>query len=77
MSLLNLSAAQLRRAALMLEEIETLNAKLAALEGSKATPVVVANDEAPRKRKMSAAGRARVIAAQKKRWAKIKAAKKA
>ena len=41
---------------------------------SEPTPVVVAM---PKKRKLSAAGRKAIIAGTKKRWAKVKAAKKA
>jgi hypothetical protein len=68
----DLSPAQLRRAANLKEQIEALNKELGAITGvaapSKAAKPV-------KKGGMSAAGRARIIAAQKARWAKIHAAK--
>jgi hypothetical protein len=74
MSIINLSPSQLRKAASLKEKIATLEKQLAQLEGTK---VVSAPASKPVKKKggMSAAGRARVAAAQKARWAKIKAAK--
>lgn len=72
-SLSSLSTAQLRRAADLKDKIEALNKELASILGG-AAPVAA---KAPKKRRgMSAAGRAAVAAAQKARWAKIKAAKK-
>ena len=72
-SIANLSAKQLRRAAAIKDKIQSLESKLSHILGSSAKPVAVA---APKKRrKMSAAGRARIAAAQKARWAKIKTAK--
>lgn len=86
MSLLNLTAAQLNKAAHLAEQIEQLNAELAELFGSPAPapvrlPAPVATVETPVKRgpkkgQMSAAGRAAIAAAQRARWAKVKAAKK-
>lgn len=77
MSLINLTAAQLRQAADIKERIASLNNELAALLGGSATPApakpakpVVAN-----KRGMSAAAKAKIAAAQKLRWAKVHAAK--
>jgi len=67
-----LSASQLHRAAGIKHKIETLQARLARLLGS--------TDDAgvPRKRrKMSAAGRARIAAAVRARWAKVKGRKSA
>jgi hypothetical protein len=66
----------------LLSEKKTLEARLqsinSALNGAfKASAAV--ETEAPvtrKKRKMSAAGRARIVAAQKARWAKVKAGKK-
>jgi hypothetical protein len=70
-SIINLSAQQLRRAAAIKEQIQSLENELGRIFGSSTTPVAVA---APKKRrKMSAAGRARISAAAKARWAKIKA----
>lgn len=72
MNITSLTAQQLRKAADLIEKIGSLEAQLAAyIGGSSAAP-----EAAPRKKsKMSAAGRARIIAAQKARWAKVKAAK--
>lgn len=53
----------------LLERIGKVDAKLSAFEGGK--PAVVVN-----RRKMSAAGRAAIAAAQKARWAKVKKAGK-
>lgn len=72
-NLLSLTTKQLRRAVSLKQKIETLSNRLALILGAPAsTPV-----KARKKRGMSAAGRARVAAAQKARWAKIKAAKPA
>jgi hypothetical protein len=65
----SLTSTQLRRAADLKEKIEALDQELASILGA-ATPVSVKANG-----KMSAAGRARIAAAQKARWAKIKAAK--
>jgi hypothetical protein len=82
MSLLNLTATQLIKAAGIAGEIERLNAELAKLFGSSASapaPVPAAIETAktpgkrgPKKGGMSAAGRAAIAAAQKARWAKHK-----
>jgi hypothetical protein len=70
-SLSNVGAVELRRAAKLKEKITKLTKELdAILGGSSPTP-------ARKKHTMSAAGRAAIRAAQKARWAKIKAAKKA
>jgi hypothetical protein len=64
-----LTPSQLRQAADLQEKIQALQQKLADLLGTPGA-------EAPRKkRKISAAGIARIRAAQKARWAKIKKAK--
>ena len=70
--MLNLTPSQLRQAADLKEKIAGLEKQLAALVGSvsKATPTKPA-----KKGGMSAAGKARISAAAKLRWAKIKAAK--
>jgi len=70
-NLLSLTITQLRHAADLKEKIEAMTKELASILGVS-TP---ASAKAPKKGKMSAAGRARVAAAQKARWAKIKAAK--
>jgi hypothetical protein len=70
----NLSAEHLRRAAVIKEQIQSLENELGQMFGSSIKPVAIA---APKKRrKMSAAGRARMSAAAKARWAKVKAGKK-
>jgi hypothetical protein len=73
MSISNHSPAQLRRAASVIERIGKLQKKLNQLLGAKAA----APEPKPRKkrRKISAAGIARIRAAQKARWAKVHAAK--
>ena len=72
-NLLSLTSAQLIKAANIKDKIEALTKELNALLGSSAPIKSVAK---PAKKGMSAAGRARIVAAQKARWAKIKAAKK-
>jgi hypothetical protein len=68
----NLSASQLRRAADIKDKIESLQKELSRLLGG--TKGVAA----PRKRrKMSAAGRAKIAAAARARWAKVKGRKSA
>ena len=71
-SINNLSVQQLREAANLKEKIATLEKQLGHLLGSAGKSVAV---PAPKKKGgMSAAGRARIAAAQKARWAKLKAA---
>ena len=72
--LLSLSTAQLRHAADLQEKIEALNEELASILGASAPAPV----KAPAKKGgMSAAGRAKIAAAQKARWAKVKSVKPA
>lgn len=66
----NLSADQLRRAAQIKGQIEKLNVQLSRILGSSAPPMSIPT--ARGSRKMSAAGRAKIAAAQKARWAKQK-----
>jgi len=74
-SINDLSVQQLRHAASLKEQIEALEKELNQLLGSTVEPVAV---KIPKKKGgMSAAGRAKVAAAQKARWAKVKAAKPA
>jgi LysM repeat protein len=79
MSITNLTPTQLRQAADLQEQIAKLNQQLAVLAGggktaapTKAAPVKAAK---PARKKISAAGIARIKAAQKARWAAIRAAK--
>ena len=68
----NLSAQQLRHAADLKEKIAALQDELSRyLNGSTESRAPAPK----RKFRMSAAGRARIIAAQKARWAKVKAGK--
>jgi hypothetical protein len=69
----SLTATQLRRAADLKEKIDALNKEMASILGAPA-PV---SAKAPKKRKMSRAGRAKIAAAQKARWAKVKGTKPA
>jgi hypothetical protein len=68
--LYSLSAAQLRRAVAVKEQIEKLGNELASIFG--ATPAVVP-DSTPRRRTMNVESRAKIAVAQKKRWAKTRA----
>jgi hypothetical protein len=68
-SMFNLSAQQLRRAAAIKEQIQSLENELGRILDFPTKPVVAA---APTKRrKMSAAGRAKISVAAKARWAKV------
>lgn len=75
-SITNLSAQQLRKAATLKERIQSLEKELNQLLGS---PAASAGGLAPKKKKftMSAAARAKISAAAKLRWAKIKGTKPA
>jgi len=74
--------AELKRSINISEQIESLQAELASVFSGLSAAIAPASASAksnvtksPRKKgKMSAAGRARIIAAQKARWAKVKAA---
>ena len=70
----SLSAKQLRRAADIKDKIQSLENELEQILGSSIKPAAPATPK--KRRKMSAAGRARISAAAKARWAKIKAVKK-
>ena len=69
-TLLSLTSAQLMKAANIKDKIEALSNQLASLVGTSGSTAKPA-----KRRGMSAAGRSRVAAAQRKRWAKIKKAK--
>jgi len=72
MSIANLTPSQLRQAADLIEKIAALEKQLAQIQGTKAAPVIA---KSAKRKGMSAAGKARISAAAKLRWAKIKAAK--
>lgn len=76
MSIETLSAKELRKAANLKEQIADLETELNHILGSPATTSPKPPRAAKKKRGMSAAGRARVAAAQKARWAKVRAEKK-
>lgn len=69
-SIINLSAQQLRRAASIKDQIDTLNAELSRLLGASNGRTVPAET-----RTMSAAARRKIAVAQKARWAKVKGGK--
>src|SRR3954463_13448986 len=75
MELTNLSPAQLRKAADLKERIESLTDELGKIldGGSSSAPAPSFIRGGPRQ--MSAAGRARIGAAARARWAKVRAAK--
>jgi hypothetical protein len=74
-SIINLSAQQLRHAAAIKEQIQSLENEFGRILGTSTKPVVAA---APKKKfKMSAAAKARISAAVKARWAKVKKLKPA
>jgi len=73
-SLRDLSVAQLRRAAGIKERIEALEKELTGILGIP-EPITVGGI-IRRRRRMSAAARAKISAAAKARWAKVRAAKK-
>ena len=70
-SFTNLTAKQLRKAADLKERIDALQESLGELLGATASAPVAATEKRKRK-KISAAGIARIRAAQKARWAAIK-----
>ena len=72
----SLTSAQLKRAADIKDKIDGLTRQLNAILGGPA-PAPAAKRAVKMKRGvMSAAGRARIAAAQRARWAKIKASKR-
>ncbi len=71
---------QFKRAAAITEKIETLQAELAAIlsgVGFKGSRKGLSDKADKPKRQMSEDARNRIAAAQRKRWAKVKKAKKA
>lgn len=71
-SLNTLSSEQLRRAADVVDQLESLKAELANILGGVASESIIT--DGTQRRKISAAGLARIRAAQTARWAKAKAA---
>jgi hypothetical protein len=76
MSIENLSSKQLRRAATVKDKIVFLQRELGRILGNTASTTQTERAPRKKKRRMSAAGRARISKAAKARWAKIKAQKK-
>ena len=68
MKITDLSSGQLREAAAIKDQIERLQAELSRLLGA-AAPTVTATDGRSQKRVVSAATRAKMALAQRKRWA--------
>ena len=73
---------QWKRGLAIAEQIAALEQELAAILGGRSVPASAAAKAAPtsgkrKKGKMSAEGRARIVAAQKARWAKIRSGAKA
>ena len=73
MNLHTLSLEQLKQVISIKEEIASLEQKLAKMAGGKALPAKSPEGPVKKARKgISSAGRARIAAAQKARWAKVK-----
>jgi hypothetical protein len=70
-TMMNITPQQLRKAADIQERIQSLQEELGQLLGGETIAPAQAT-EAPKKRKVSAAARSKMRAAQKARWAKIK-----
>ena len=75
MNLINLSPAQLRKAAEVKERIDSLTSELAAILGGSVSLNPQPLPPKSGRRQMSAAGRARIAAAARARWAKLRGAK--
>jgi hypothetical protein len=68
----NISVSQLRKLVAIKQKIERLQAKLEAITGGSDGVA----STGPKRRGMSAAGKARIAAAQRRRWAKLRAGEK-
>jgi hypothetical protein len=75
MNIESLSAAQLRKAATVKDQIATLESELSKLLGSSVSNGA-SKTAGKKKRTVSAATRAKISRAAKARWAKVNAAKK-
>ena len=71
-----LTAKQLRQAAGLREQIDRLEKQLARLLGSPVAPRAPVGGTGKPQRRMSAAARAKIAAAQRRRWAKHRSAQK-
>ncbi len=76
-NLLSLTSSQLNQAAKLKDQITALESKLSSILGGAATATVKPKLGRPpgKSKAMSAAGRAKIAAAQKARWAKINSGK--
>ena len=72
MNILDLTPSQLKRAAAIKEQIESLSRELGAILGAPAKSAPVSNQ---RRRTMSAAVKKKIAAAQRARWANLRRAK--
>ena len=70
--MINITSAQLRKAADLQEQIQELQQQVNQILGGEVPTPAPQLIEEPKKRQASAAGRARMKAAQKARWAKLK-----
>jgi hypothetical protein len=73
---MNISSSQLRRAADIQDKIESLQSELNKLLGASSESGTDSKASRRKRRKMSAAARAKIAAAQRTRWAKVRAGKK-
>jgi len=73
---ISISASQLRRAADIQDKIESLQSDLNKLLGNGSASATVSTASKGTRRKMSASARAKIAAAQRARWAKVRAGKK-
>lgn len=72
MNILNLTSKQLKQAADIKEQIAALEKKLQSIIGGAESGMPSPFVRKSTKRRMSAAGRAKIAAAQKLRWSKVK-----
>ena len=70
--MINITPAQLRKAANTQEKIQDLQKELKQILGASAAAKAEPAAKGPKKRKVSAAGRVAIAAAARARWAKIK-----
>jgi hypothetical protein len=70
--MINLTPKQLRKAADIQEKIQSLQEELGQLLGAEVSSPVAATEARKKRKKVNAAGRARMRAAQIARWVKIK-----
>jgi len=73
---MNISATQLRRAADIQDKIESLQSELGKLLGNGSASTADSTIPERKRRKMSAAARAKIGAAQRARWATVRSGKK-